>query len=898
MSRTLTAAATTKTQTPLGTEPIILVAISWNQLTPQYYADKDLVVGTINADGRLLEVGSINTVQKSIASGAVGIVSITLDDCDGVIKTLLDSTPIENTPITVYQHYEGGVEADLFKLFEGVITNPIEWSEAERILRFDSETRVDDRDIGFSLTSVDQLIQVSAIESLKSNPDATGKAWPLVMGTPLKVPVPKVIRSSQATTVQQFETGDATVTVEDGSEFDIGEICDLEVNGALFNARYDGANVFTILAANVAIHSNLDITARVVADPDFNNPKAFWLLNYVNDPVSLVGQFVHIADTLNIDTQINYVESQEGNKIILRDPFQKADGEYTLLAAGFRVTAASKVPLVGWTFTFNEEDTAPDGFDITIVGGLVTAFGWKIAAGTVLRKWLGPEYVVATIETGTVRAVYAKRDGVFTQIPDEFYEVTAGAAWQVFNPVTGITETFYNDTLFIPVTVVKFPRPLWQYDGAKWDVSQFYVTVTGPVNTNTADQIQYIVDTFSLLTADAPSFATVQPLLAVYPSNFAILSRENSLGLIEAIAWQARCAILVTDGTVKLKYLSAEPATVLTVDESVVEYKSISLGFTSAEDVVTRLQGVYKTAGVEPEFTYSVDTNVAKYGLREESVDMFIYNDLALVKKSIDFWATRKSNVWRIVRLNNFLQALSTEVFDALSLAFADTSLLGIAAIKGMVQAHEYNIGDGTVGLELWLPSIAGSLLVEAGAWVSDVGDVSPTAILTVQQVDPLLVTIPKKRTNKQSPAIVVRELNPATDPAALVAAGTHLVDVYDHGFDNPVTRPNVPADLTNPAAPVNDLQQVSIFEVETDNKAVVTQQTYIQSGAPSAVLANITSEVGAGVYNWALHLGAGPATGQASELNLSTGIIAGTKVVLHRVGADFHFFFPVEDCP
>jgi len=72
----------------------------------------------------------------------------------------------------------------------------------------------------------------------------------------------------------------------------------------------------------------------------------------------------------------------------------------------------------------------------------------------------------------------------------------------------------------------------------------------------------------------------------------------------------------------------------------------------------------------------------------------------------------------------------------------------------------------------------------------------------------------------------------------------------------------------------------------------------YGTASVPSVVLATITGETGSGVYTWAT-FGAGDAeTGSATELNLSTGIVNGTVVVLHQDADDtYYFFFPVETC-
>jgi hypothetical protein len=62
-------------------------------------------------------------------------------------------------------------------------------------------------------------------------------------------------------------------------------------------------------------------------------------------------------------------------------------------------------------------------------------------------------------------------------------------------------------------------------------------------------------------------------------------------------------------------------------------------------------------------------------------------------------------------------------------------------------------------------------------------------------------------------------------------------------------------------------------------------------------VLAEIATEVGGGVYTWTRFAGSGAASGEATELNESTGITPGTRVVLHRAGGAYYFFFPVRTC-
>ena len=59
---------------------------------------------------------------------------------------------------------------------------------------------------------------------------------------------------------------------------------------------------------------------------------------------------------------------------------------------------------------------------------------------------------------------------------------------------------------------------------------------------------------------------------------------------------------------------------------------------------------------------------------------------------------------------------------------------------------------------------------------------------------------------------------------------------------------------------------------------------------APDRIVAHLTSETGDGVYAFALDAGLGPATGECTEVALTTGIAADTPVVLHRVGGVWWF--------
>jgi hypothetical protein len=85
--------------------------------------------------------------------------------------------------------------------------------------------------------------------------------------------------------------------------------------------------------------------------------------------------------------------------------------------------------------------------------------------------------------------------------------------------------------------------------------------------------------------------------------------------------------------------------------------------------------------------------------------------------------------------------------------------------------------------------------------------------------------------------------------------------------------------------------------EDEAPSGHPVVRQPDAVSAPDAAILAEIDSEVGDGVYTWTRYKGRGPSEGEATELNGSTGIVAGTRVVLHKAEGTYYFFFPVSSC-
>ncbi len=104
-------------------------------------------------------------------------VSIILNDTDGSIKAIMDSTDIHKRPVVLYQYFAGIALSDKFIVFEGVITSPIQWSEGDRTVKFNAVSRLEAMEIGFSADQGQFPFIPQAM---------VGQAWPIIFGTPFR----------------------------------------------------------------------------------------------------------------------------------------------------------------------------------------------------------------------------------------------------------------------------------------------------------------------------------------------------------------------------------------------------------------------------------------------------------------------------------------------------------------------------------------------------------------------------------------------------------------------------------------------------------------------------------------------------------------------------------------
>jgi len=192
MARTISAPALVEVAKALGTEPIIIAQVTWGLNGPVgLYADRAYEVFT----GKLIEVSGLDSIIKLQSTGATGSVSLIIDDTDGSIKTILNTSDVHKGTVEIFQTYGDIISTEKFLLLKGQINTPIVWDETSRTVKFDVVAFIEDKEIGFSPEEGEfDFIADSAV----------GVAWPLCFGKPLRVPAVKITEKVRGTSLTRY----------------------------------------------------------------------------------------------------------------------------------------------------------------------------------------------------------------------------------------------------------------------------------------------------------------------------------------------------------------------------------------------------------------------------------------------------------------------------------------------------------------------------------------------------------------------------------------------------------------------------------------------------------------------------------------------------------------------
>ena len=734
--RHISAAGLAKLSTRYGNEPITIIEVDWVSGSTSAYADR--TVGGIR--GRIVEVSDLdNVVGVSDNSGSQEL-AVTLDDTDGTIKALFDAHDIHKRTARVYQYFAGLDLTDKFLLFSGKVSSPITWSERDRTIKFTIISQLEDKEIGFSAEE-GQFPYLPA--------DMVGKAWPMIFGKVMNCPalqVNKAVTGTTLTGVGVLSGMDLWAGLPDGADdsqftlsiltlviqishlkkvkdcwappfhpaVDAKKAADLQkqidsLNDQVLEAvsRRDKQRACALARRQQQI-ADANATGlgenpiHILGGEDFPQRQTITIniggglfTGHFEGGLFYVDSRQHPANDATATTA--YAEKTQEPAICL-EPTQKSYYRYednvpkgcgdnwgdTIIDMGVTITNSNA--------TTSEMDTEP-----------VAQQFWADPGASVTIAGDEPITYIASIVPGTVLAVKAYKqltgERRLVDVPTDLYTVTTHA----YGAVTAVQ--------------IVVDKPLSSITDQGWS-DDLYVTFESSVGPDIVDILKHLIANYTDLDWDEASFGHVQEKLRPFPANFPILERKNTIQVLQEVAFQARCALWISNGVFFLKYLPEEPTPAGTITVSDIDAElGIDVELTPTEDIVTKMKFTWRLSWAAlsdrpqdtNEKTIILRHNVAKYGTQEQDYDFYIYNQPDIVYKCATFWLIRKSNTWKRIKFKTFLNKLNLETFDAVTLAF-DSPYVANGHVLAVVEKANYNSADNCVDFECLVPVTAGRM--------------------------------------------------------------------------------------------------------------------------------------------------------------------------------------------
>lgn len=201
MVRSISNPALAALQEQYGTEPINVVRIYWETNTYTQYSDREYA----NSKPTITNISAIDDIINIQGSSSSSTMSITLFDLDRVLLDLINRKNIVNVKVEVYQTFLQLAESDMFLIYYGFITTPINYSEGDTALSFQIESKIKSRQVGFSP-------EEGQFKDVQDN--LIGEVWPLCFGSPIHVKAALGRTTLRGTSATRFVIPDTTLAIK------------------------------------------------------------------------------------------------------------------------------------------------------------------------------------------------------------------------------------------------------------------------------------------------------------------------------------------------------------------------------------------------------------------------------------------------------------------------------------------------------------------------------------------------------------------------------------------------------------------------------------------------------------------------------------------------------------
>jgi hypothetical protein len=732
--RSISAGGLAKLASKMGTEPIVIIEVDWVSGDTTSYADRTVE----SVLGRIVEVSGLDNVIDVTQSNNSQEISITLDDTDGSIKAIMDTHDVHQRDVRVYQWFDGLALSDRFLLLSGKISSPVIWSEKDRTVSFSLVSQLEDKEIGFSA-------EEGQFPYLPK--DLVGKAWPMIFGKVLDCPALQVNHAISGTSlcgVGILSGADKHATAGLGPSPGLAKTLALGGHqiGVLNRASAAWSAYDRVKASDYLDQANQirrQMGEAIAAEMTRNNCAANDRRTTISDaekeglgcnPVRILGgedfpQNTGLTLSIGGGLFTGHFENDQFYISSRRHPENEAAAEEELnVFRGLTTCIQQEYEYTPFDYSVQvpcgEGDilnpclVRSEGFIITKTENnqaqpdQVAQHFWADSGSNVTVAGDEPITCIVSITPGQVLAVKAYK--------------TLNHVRNLCNVPDGLWTVEVKNYGPIPATQIVLRKPLSSIVDQGWE-DDLYVTYESTIGPNIVDIVRYLVDTYSDLECDEVSFAAVREKLAVFPANFPILDRRNIVEVLKDIAFQARCAVWISNGVVYLKYLAEEP----TADDSITlsdmdSEVGIELELTSTEDLCTKMVVTWRLsyAAEEPE-KMIFRHNVARYGTHEREFDFYIYNQPDIIQKVATFWLIRLANTWKRVRFRTFLNKLNLETFDTVLLQFGIRNYVANGDIKAVIEKASYDSSDQTIEFECLAPVKAGKMETYPFFWPANV---------------------------------------------------------------------------------------------------------------------------------------------------------------------------------
>ena len=493
-----------------------------------------------------------------------------------------------------------------------------------------------------------------------------------------------------------------------------------------------GVGAAALQGAREAIHNAMTAYREMLKNVDqssFSNDEAYKLINDTEYSLLYDMEVTGYLEWLNSFTDID------------EDYTPEIDYEFTMVdVTGIRETSIN-IPR-HWLQRLDYDDTMSD--EDRQRAGLLTrdevlyetyllpnnTGPWLANIGdTITLAGNYQEKYVCSIIPGRIKAVYAHKNvgGInrLIPVPSSLYykqDTTTRPYRSDSNQYLGCEQQFntygYDDFGLYHGVSVTLVRPLSQLN-PEWS-DQLYVTVESVVGPNVCDVLAWIIYTYTDLAIDLPSFQHVWALQQNYPVNFCLTGKTNVIGLIEDIAYQARCTLWIYEEKVFIRYLPEEPSSVNTITPSDIEQASLKLSYTPTEELITKYTATWRSTYAQgDDYSMVLRRNLTRYNEVSDSHEFFIYNNRNLVWKSATWWAIRKGTTWRLAQFKLYMNNIMLQTQDCITIDMGTVldengvevpnTMISNLPTKAIVIKATYNSSDFSIDVQAWLPIVAGS---------------------------------------------------------------------------------------------------------------------------------------------------------------------------------------------